>query len=40
MMGSHNGFWMFKEGTNLLLSIKGYIKKELRVVGRIDNAKS
>lgn len=40
MMGSHTGFWMFKEGTNLFLSIKDYIKKEPRVVGRIDNAKS
>ena len=40
MMGSHTGFWMFKEGTNLFLSIKGYIKKELHVFGRIDNAKS
>ena len=40
MVGSHTGFWMFKEGTNLFLSIKGYIKKELHVFGRIDNAKS
>ena len=39
MMGSHTGFWMFKEGTNLFLSIKDYTKKEISVVGRIDNAK-
>ena len=30
---------MYKEGTKLFLSIKGYIKKELSGVGRKDNVK-